>query len=94
MEKMKTSIRACSYMGCKNWVIHPIMPMGVNDRGIENEKKTRDMNKAFMTELLACAKEYGVVIRLENMPMTGFGIGYPLDILSFTEEMNDDNFKI
>lgn len=29
------------------------------------------MNKVFMTELLACAKEYGVVIFLENMPMTG-----------------------
>lgn len=94
MEKMKTSIRACSYMGCKNWVIHPIMPMGVNDRGTENEKKTWDMNKVFMTELLAYAKEYGVVICFENMPMTGLGIGYPLDILRFVEEMNDDNFKI
>lgn len=94
MEKMKTSIRACELLGCKNWVIHPIMPMGVNDRGTENEQKTWDMNKVFMTELLAYAKEHKVVICFENMPMTGLGIGYPLDILRFVEEMKDDSFKI
>ena len=94
MEKMKTSIRACELLGCKNWVIHPIMPMGVNDRGTENEQKTWDMNKVFMTELLAYAKEHNVVICFENMPMTGLGIGYPLDILRFVEEMKDDSFKI
>lgn len=94
MGKMKTSIRACALLGCKNWVIHPIMPMGVNDRGTENEQKTWDMNKEFMTELLAFAKQHGVVICYENMPMVGLGIGYPLDILRFVEEMNDDNFKI
>lgn len=26
MEKMKRSIRFTAFMGCKNWVIHPIMP--------------------------------------------------------------------
>ncbi len=94
MEKMKTSIHACALLGCKNWVIHPIMPFGVNDKGTENEQKTWDLNKEFMTELLAYAKEQGVVICYENMPMTGLGIGYPLDVLRFVEEMNDDNFKV
>ena len=29
MEKMKKSIRLTSVLGCKNWVIHPIMPFGI-----------------------------------------------------------------
>lgn len=94
MEKMKTSIRACALLECKYWVIHPIMPYGVNDKGTENEQKTWNVNKEFMTELLAYAKEQGVIICYENMPMTGLAIGYPLDVLRFVEEMNDDNFKI
>ncbi len=94
MDKMKTSIRACSYLNCKNWVIHPIMPMGVTDVGTPDEQKTWDMNKAFMSELLAVAKEYGVTICYENMPMQRLGIATPDEILRFVEEMNDDSFKI
>ncbi len=94
MEKMKISIRACSYLSCKNWVIHPIMPMGVNDVGTPDEQKTWDMNKAFMSELLKTAKECGVTICYENMPMPKLGIGTPDEILRFVEEMNDESFKI
>ncbi len=28
MDKMKKSIRFTSLLGCKNWVIHPLMPLG------------------------------------------------------------------
>lgn len=94
MEVMKASIRAASYLGCKNWVIHPIMPMGVNDMDTPDEQKTWDMNKVFMTELLAYAKEYETTICFETMPMPRLGIGRPDDILRFVNEMNDENFKI
>ena len=94
MEVMKASIRAASYLGCKNWVIHPIMPMGVQDVGTPDEQKTWDMNKVFMTELLAYAKEYETTICFETMPMPRLGIGRPDDILRFVNEMNDENFKI
>ena len=94
MEVMKASIRAASDLGCKNWVIHPIMPMGVNDMDTPDEQKTWEMNKVFMTELLAYAKEWGITICFETMPMPALGIGTPTEILRFVNEMNDDNFKI
>lgn len=94
MEKMKTSIRATSILGCENWVIHPIMPYGVNDIGTENAQKTWDMNIEFMNELLKTAKEYNITICLENMPMLKFSIATPTDILRFVKTINDDNFKI
>ena len=94
MEKMKKSIRATYVLGCKNWVIHPIMPFGVQDKGTENEKMTWDMNIGFMKELLKTAKEYGITICFENMPMKEFSIAPPEKILEFVKEMNDPNFKI
>lgn len=94
MEKMTISIRAAAMLGCKNWVIHPLMPFGVEDVGSGNEQKTWDINLSFMKELLGVAKEYGVTVCLENMPFLGFSIAKPEDILRFVHEMDDPNFKI
>ena len=94
MEKMKKSIDMTVILGAKNWVIHPIMPFGDNDIGTEKESKTWEMNKVFMTEILQYAKEKGVTICFENMPMRNLGIGAPDEILRFVKEMNDENFKI
>lgn len=94
MEKMKKSIRGCAILGCKHWVVHPIMPMGVTDVKTPDEKNTWDMNKEFMTELLTTAKQYDVVICFENMPMQKLGIGTPEETLRFVKEMNDDHFKV
>lgn len=94
MEKMKKSIRATYVLGCKNWVIHPIMPYGIEDANTDAAQSTWDMNIAFMRELLQTAKEYDITICLENMPMLNFSISKPEDILRFAEEINDENFKI
>ena len=94
MDKMKKSIRAASLLGCKNWVIHPLMPPGAADTETGGEKETRDINLRFMRELLKTAKEYGVTICLENMPMAKFSMSKPAAILSFVEEIGDENFKI
>jgi sugar phosphate isomerase/epimerase len=94
MEKMKKSIRATNMLGCKNWVIHPIMPFGVNEIGTPDAQKTWDMNLEFMRELLKTAKEYGVSICLENMPMHKFSLATPEDILRFVKTIDDENFKI
>ncbi len=94
MEKMKKSIRSSSVLGCCNWVVHPIMPFGINEAGKEEAKKTWDMNIEFMSELLITAKEYGIIICLENMPMTEFSLATPKDILKLVKYINDDNFKI
>lgn len=94
MDKMKKSIQATAMLGCKNWVIHPLMPYGTSDVNTENASKTWEINLSFMSELLKTAKEYDVTICLENMPMREFSIATPTNILSFVKTMNDDHFKI
>ncbi len=93
MEKMKKSIRAASILGCKNWVVHPLMPYGISEVNTENSQKTRDINISFMKELLKTAKEYDVTICLENMPMQDFSLAKPEAILKFVETINDEHFK-
>lgn len=94
MEKMKRSIWAATVLGCKNWVIHPIMPCYENSWDAEDPQKTWDMNIVFMKELLETAKEYDIVICLENMPFPEFSMSAPDDILRFVQAMDDDHFKI
>lgn len=94
MEEMKRSIRATKTLGCKFWVVHPIMPYLTEDLGTDKEKLTWQENLDFMRELLSCAKENGVTICLENMPMPQFSIATPQQILNFVKEIDDENFKI
>lgn len=95
MEKMKRSIRETAMLGCKNWVVHPlVMPNGWEDRGTELEKLTWDTNIAFMKELLQTAKEYDVTICLENLPCQGVSLAKPEETLKFIKAINDDHFKM
>ena len=94
MEKMKRSILAARLLGCKYWVIHPIMPYGALDQDTEDPPKTWEVNKAFFGELLQYAKSQDVTICLENLPMSKFSMASPLQILKFVKEMNDEYFKI
>lgn len=93
-EKMERSMRATQLLGCKYWVVHPLMPFGIEDIGSESEAETRRINKEFMNELLKAAKKYNIVICLENMPMPKFSLGSPEQILDFVNEFNDENLKI
>lgn len=93
-EKMSRSIRATALLGCKYWVIHPIMPFGTHDLEIGKEKETWELNLEFFRALLPVAKEHGVTICFENMPMLNFSMAKPVDILRFVEEMGDENFKV
>ena len=94
MDKMKRSIRASYALGSKFWIVHPIMPFGLEDIKEGNEKKTWDINVAFMKELLVEAKKYDITICLENMPFEDFSLSKPEKILEFVKEINDDNFMI
>ena len=94
MEKCKRSIETAAFLGCKYWVIHPIMPFYVDDIGTADEIKTWDYNIEFMTELLSFAKSYNVTVCLENMPFKNFSLSKPRDILRFVKKVNDPNFKI
>ena len=93
MEKMKRSIQMTSLLGAENFVIHPLEPFGINDLDIGKQNETFEINYEFFMELLTTAKEYGVVICLENMPWGRFSMARPSDILNFVNKINDDNFK-
>lgn len=92
MEKMKRSIRMAAVLGCKHWVVHPIMPFTTDD--MDKAEETWKLNLEFMGELLKTAKENDVIICFENMPMLKFSLATPQRILEFVNTINDDNFKI
>lgn len=95
MEKMKKSIHLTSLIGCKYWIVHPIMPHAIYERkDPEKSKSTWDINRTFMRELIRVAHEENVIICLENMPMPEFSLGKVEDIIKFVKEMDDPNFKI
>ena len=94
MEKMKRSIRGTAVLGCKNWIVHPIMPYGINELGTDDAQKTWDLNVVFMRELLAYAKEHDIIICFVNMPMPNFSLGSVEAIMRFVNEMNDDHFRV
>ena len=91
-EKMAKSIRGTAILGCKNFVIHPIMPFG-GDKDPEPEKLW-EMNYEFMGRLEKVGREYGVVICFENMPMTALSLSRPSEILTFAKNINSDYFKV
>ena len=90
--KMTRSIRMAARLGAKNWVVHPIMPCTVEDLDNGQAEETWVLNIAFMKKLLAVAKEVGVTICLENMPMLRFSLARPSDIMRVIHEMDDEQF--
>ena len=93
MEFMKRAIRLTAKIGCKNWVIHPMMPFGPNDDGFKNEEFYR-INYEFFRKLLPFAKEHDVTICFENMPMKHLTISTTEKTLEFIHEINDEHFKL
>ena len=94
LEKVKTSLWATAVLGCKNWVLHPIMPCGIGEKGTDEQTVTWELNLDFMSKVLAIAKEYDITVCLENMPMRNFSLATPCEILRFVQTMHDDHFKI
>jgi len=91
MDVMKRSIRYTAMLGCTNWVIHPLMPFGSRD---DSDKEAfYGINYDFFRALLPTAKENGVVLCFENMPMSRLEISPPEQTLKFIREINDENFK-
>ncbi len=94
LDKMKKSVIITALLGCDNLVIHPIMPYGAEDLKYGKQQETWDLNVEFFKSLINFAKQYGITICLENMPMRYFSIATPEKILEFVKEINDDHFKI
>ena len=94
LEKMKRSIRGAAILGAKYWVVHPIMPFGTKDILTNNEAETRELNLEFMNKLLPIAKQEGITVCLENMPMLDFSLSSPTAIVELIKEINDPSFAM
>ncbi len=91
-ECMKLSLRATAAIGCRNWVIHPVMPFG---SGAEPDAEAFwQINRAFFGELLPEAKKRGITVCFENMPFRALPMSSPEATLKFIRQMNDPNFKL
>lgn len=93
-EKMSKSITAAPYLGCKNWVIHPLMPYGIFDIHLMKDKDTFDFNVDFFSRLLKIAKENDVTICVENMPYKNYSLSTPAKLVQLVETINDENFRL
>lgn len=91
-EKMSRAIKGTAILGCKNIVIHPLMPFTVNDEG--HEQETYDINLEFFGRLCRVAQEYDVVINFENMPMRHFSLSSVEAMLKLVKEMDSPYFKV
>ncbi len=91
-EKMTKSILGTVLLGCKNFVIHPIIPFTTDDA--LHAKETWEMNLEYFGRLLEFARQHDVVICFENMPWPKFSISSPEAILRFVKQMNSPWFKV
>ncbi len=91
-EKMARSLYGTAALGCKNMVIHPIMPFGDNQNPHPDE--FMEINLEFFGRLTEEAEKAGVVINFENMPMPALTLATPYQILDFAKRINSPYFRV
>ena len=88
-EKMEMCFRAAKIVECPYVVIHPIMPYGTKE---DPDPETMfQMNVEFFSSLIPAARENGVTICIENMPMSKLSISPPSETLRLIEAIDDPN---
>ena len=91
-EKMAKSVYGTRLLGCKNFVIHPIMPYGPGAN--PEPERFMELNYAFMEKLCGVGRENGVVINLENMPFPALSLSRASEILEFVKNMNSEWLRV
>lgn len=91
-EKMSRAIKGTAILGCKNIVIHPLMPVTVNDEG--HEEETYAINLEFFKKLCQVAQAHDVVINFENMPMRHFSLSSVAAMMRLVREIDSPCFKV
>lgn len=85
------SLRGASLIGAKYVVIHTAMPYGwARDL---HEELVIEMNEVFVRDLLPYAKEYDVVICLENLPFHT-QLASTKRLSEFVKKFNDPHLKV
>ena len=90
-EKMTRAILGTALLGCRFFVIHPIMPFGEVDT---DPAFTWDINLDFMTRLAGFAAGHGVTVCLENMPFRQQSIATPEECLRLVREIHSPSLKM
>ena len=91
-ENVKKAIRGTAYAGSRYFVIHNLMPFGWSDCGRREE--IYSMNTEFFEKTADYAKEYGVIVCLENMPAGDQYLARPADMLAFVKGLDKENFRM
>lgn len=92
LEAMLKSIRGTSYLGSKNFVVHPLMPFGLDC--LDRAKENKEMNAEFFYKLCSHANGYGVDVCLENMPFLNLPISSVESVVQFVKELGFKNLKV
>ena len=85
-------IKAAAVLGCPYLVIHPCMPDGWHNE-VDAERSFL-LNVELFRYLLPYAKQYGVVLCVENMPFKKQAISSPLGIKRLVREIDDPYLKV
>ena len=91
-EKMVRSLEGTAMVGCTDMVIHPVMPFGDNQN--PDPERFMEINLEFFNRLTLKAREYGVTIDFENMPMPALTLASPHQILDFAKQIDSPYFRV
>lgn len=94
LRKMTLSLRGAQILGVKYWAVHPMLPVGYEDLGTDQEHITTEVNLEFFEQLLPVARECDIVMCLENMPLPKYSMASPDAVHKFLNYFNDDHFKM
>ncbi len=90
LQYCKKAIWGTYLLGCKNMVIHPLMPTGRVD---EDPALTKSLNVEFLKALCEEGAKYGVTICLENMPFGGQVFARVEPMLALIKELDLPNLR-
>ena len=89
---MKRCVIGTYDLGCKNMVVHPVMPYHWNKE--DDPAWAYALNAEYFGKVCDFAADYGVHICLENMPTANHSVGTLSQVADFVREMNRPNFDI
>lgn len=90
LEFMKLCVRGTAILGCKNLVVHPLMPFSWGDE--TDSDFAEKVNEEFFRSLCEYAENYGVNICIENMPTKKHRLAGTEALCAFVKKLGYSNF--
>ena len=86
------AMEGTALLSCRKLVMHPLFPYTSHDLNCAEE--TREANLLFLQRVCEKAKEYGVLVCLENMPHLRFSLATVPDVLRIVKEIDDPQLRV